>query len=37
VMVSFCVLAIASYVGVVGPAERFIPMHEYKVSSGERP
>jgi DHA1 family bicyclomycin/chloramphenicol resistance-like MFS transporter len=36
VMVSFCVLAIASYIGVVGPARRFMPIHEYKVSSGER-
>lgn len=36
VMVSFCVLAIASYIGVVGPAKRFIPVHECEVSSGER-
>jgi DHA1 family bicyclomycin/chloramphenicol resistance-like MFS transporter len=33
VMLSFCLLAIASYVGVVGPAKRFT--HEYKVSSGK--
>ncbi len=37
VMLSFCLLAIASYVGVVGPAQRFTPLHEYKVSPGERP
>jgi hypothetical protein len=37
VMLSFCVLAIASYVGVVGPAKRFTPLQEYKVGSGGRP
>jgi len=37
VMLSFCLLAVASYVGVVGPAKRFTPPHEYKVSSGGRP
>jgi DHA1 family bicyclomycin/chloramphenicol resistance-like MFS transporter len=37
VMLSFCVLAVASYVGVVGPAKRFTPLYEYKVSSGGRP
>jgi DHA1 family bicyclomycin/chloramphenicol resistance-like MFS transporter len=37
VMLSFCLLAVASYVGVVGPAKRFAPLHEYKVSSGGRP
>jgi DHA1 family bicyclomycin/chloramphenicol resistance-like MFS transporter len=37
VMLSFCLLAIASYVGVVGPAKRFTLLHEYKVSPGERP
>ena len=26
VMLSFCLLAIASYVGVVGPAKRFVPV-----------
>ena len=37
VMLAFCLLAIASYVGVVGPAKRFMLLHEYKVSLGERP
>ena len=37
VMLAFCLLAVASYVGVVGPAKRFTPPHEYKVSSGGRP
>jgi len=37
VMLSFCLLAVASYVGVVGPAKRFTLLHEYKVSPGERP
>jgi DHA1 family bicyclomycin/chloramphenicol resistance-like MFS transporter len=37
VMLSFCLLAVASYVGVVGPAKRFTPLHEYKVGSGGRP
>jgi MFS transporter, DHA1 family, multidrug resistance protein len=37
VMLSFCLLAIASYVGVIGPAKRFAPLHEYNVSSGGRP
>jgi hypothetical protein len=36
-MLSFCLLAVASYVGVVGPAKRFTPLHEYKVSSGGTP
>src|SRR5258708_931792 len=34
VMLSFCLLAMASYVGVVGPAKRFTL--ECKVSPGER-
>ena len=37
VMLSFCLLAIASYVGVIGPAKRFEPLHEYNVNSGGRP
>jgi MFS transporter, DHA1 family, multidrug resistance protein len=37
VMLAFCLLAIASYVGVIGPARRFEPLHEYNVSSGGRP
>lgn len=37
VMLSFCLLAIASYVGVIGPARRLEPLHEYNVSSGGRP
>jgi len=37
VMLSFCLLAIASYVGVIGPTRRFEPLHEYNVSSGGRP
>jgi DHA1 family bicyclomycin/chloramphenicol resistance-like MFS transporter len=37
VMLSFCLLAVASYVGIVGPAKRFTPPHEYKASSGGRP
>ena len=28
VMLSFCLLAIASYVGVIGPAKRFAPLHD---------
>jgi DHA1 family bicyclomycin/chloramphenicol resistance-like MFS transporter len=32
VMLCFCVVAIASYVGVVGPAERFTPLHGYNVN-----
>jgi DHA1 family bicyclomycin/chloramphenicol resistance-like MFS transporter len=37
VMLCFCLLAVASYVGVVGPAKRFTPPHGCKVSSGGRP
>jgi DHA1 family bicyclomycin/chloramphenicol resistance-like MFS transporter len=37
VMISFCVLAIASYVGIIGPAKRFAPLRKYNVSSGGRP
>jgi DHA1 family bicyclomycin/chloramphenicol resistance-like MFS transporter len=37
VMFSFCLLAIASYAGVIGPGNRFEPLHEYNVSSGGRP
>jgi MFS transporter, DHA1 family, multidrug resistance protein len=36
VMLSFCLLAVASYVGVIGPAKRFEPLHEYNVNSGGR-
>jgi hypothetical protein len=37
VMLSFCLIAIASYAGVIWPSKRFEPLHEYNVSSGGRP
>jgi MFS transporter, DHA1 family, multidrug resistance protein len=37
VMLSFCLLAIVVYVGVIGPAKRFALLQEYNVGSGGRP
>ena len=37
VMLASCLLAIAAYVCVVGPAERFTPLPDYKDSPGEKP
>jgi DHA1 family bicyclomycin/chloramphenicol resistance-like MFS transporter len=37
VMLSFCLLAIASYVGVIGPAKRVAPVGQIQGQSGGRP